>query len=82
MSRARKVPASSEYPTLEELTEEVPVMICRDGAPVAVVASPNAAFVFLAKRGTRSVSWMLKHDGWSCREATPEEVATHGVSLQ
>ena len=56
-----------EYPTLSELVEG-PVDILRDGQTIATVDSPNAAFVWLSKSSFGcSVSWMLKHEGYSCR---------------
>lgn len=60
-----------EYPTLSGLTEGS-VEILRDGQVIATVESPNAAFAWLAKNGTgRSVSWMLRHEGYSCRSTSP-----------
>lgn len=57
-----------EYPTLSELVDG-PVDILRDGQTIATVESPNAAFAWLSKRSSSSVSWMLKHEGYACRSA-------------
>ena len=63
-----EIDLQDEYPSLSELVDG-PVDILRDGQTIATVDSPNAAFVWLSKTGFYcSVSWMLKHEGYSCRK--------------
>jgi hypothetical protein len=57
----------SEYPTLEEIPLGVPVEILRDGHTLTIAPDANAAFVWIARHATQSVSYSLKHGGYSCR---------------
>lgn len=54
------------YPTLSPIADDERVRIRRDGVELAVVASPNIAFVWIANHTHGSVSNALLHEGYTC----------------
>ena len=60
------------YPTLANIPFPGPeVRVLRDGEPLAVLRDANAAFSYLAKSTTRTVSWLLLHGGYTCEAVVP-----------
>lgn len=64
------------YPTLDRLHEARPVAILRDGVVQAVVPTPDAVLVWMHARLPYSVSHALRHEGYTCRYATPTDTPT------
>ena len=65
----RIITMSSDYPTLDSV-KEGPVLIFHCGELRAWLDTPNDAFTWLAKNQNHSVSYALKHGGWTCTGGT------------